>query len=116
MSAAAPMFRLARPNVDAKVGHAVLERRGFAAVFVVVVEHRPLIDVVVLERDELAFRRRAEPDALLCARPVTDRLEHHLAADHEFDRLAELPRRGGGERTLRPWPQLAAETRANKFA
>ena len=45
---------------------------------------------------------------------MTDRLEHHLAADHELDRLAELPRRRGGERTMRPRPQLAAETRANE--
>ena len=74
-----------------------------------------MVDVVVLERDEFAVRRRAKPHALLRARPVTDRLEHHLAAEHEFHRLAQLPRRRGGERTLRPWKQLAAETRADEL-
>ena len=52
----------------AQVGHAVLERRRLAAVFVVVVEDRRVVDVVVLERDELAVGRGAEPHALLrCA-------------------------------------------------
>jgi hypothetical protein len=46
---------------------------------------------------------------------MTDRLEHHLAADHELDRLAQLPRRRGGERTMRPRPKLAAETRADEL-
>ena len=74
-----------------------------------------MVDVVVLERDELAVRRGAEPHALLGARAMADRLEHHLAADDELDRLAELPRRRGGERTMRPRPQLAAETRADEL-
>ena len=46
---------------------------------------------------------------------MADRLEHHLAAEHELDRLAELPRRRGGERAMRPGPQLAAETRADEL-
>ena len=83
----------------AQVGHAVMERRGLAAVFVVVVEHRQVVDVVVLQRDELAVGRGAEAHALLRAGAMTDRLEHHLAADHELDRLAELPRRSRGERS-----------------
>ena len=56
------------------------------------------VDVVVLERDELAVGRGAQPHALLGAGPMADRLEHHLAADDELHRLAELPRRRGGER------------------
>ena len=67
-----------------------MERRRLAAVLVVLVEHRPVVDVVVLERDELAVGRRAEPHSLLGARPMADGLEHHLAADHELDRLAQL--------------------------
>ena len=47
-----------------------------------------MIDVVVLERDELAFRCRAEPHALLSARAMTDSLEHHFPAKHELDRFA----------------------------
>ena len=58
----------ARPKCDAQVRHAVMERRRFAAVFVVVVEHRPVIDVIVLERDELAVLCRAEAHTLLRAR------------------------------------------------
>src|SRR2546425_3036776 len=46
---------------------------------------------------------------------MTDRLKHHLAADHKFDRLAELPRRCGGEHTMRPRPQLASKARAQEF-
>ena len=56
-----------------------------------------VVDVIVLERDELALRRGAEPHTLLSARTMTDRLEHHLAADHELHRLAELPRRRRGQ-------------------
>src|SRR6266581_8967040 len=69
----------------------------------------------MLEGDEFAVRSCAQPHALLGARAMTDRLEHHLAADDEFHRLAQLPRGGGGERTLRPWKQLAAETRADEL-
>ena len=73
-----------------------------------------MVHVVVLQRDELAVGRRAEAHALLGARPMPGRLEHHLAADHELHRPAELPRRRGGERAVRPWPELAAEARAQE--
>ena len=92
-----------------------MERRRFTAVLVVIVEHRPVVNVVVLERDELAFRRGAEPHSLLRPRTMTCRLEHHLAAEHKLDRFAQLPRRRDGERAMRPRPKLAAETRANKL-
>ena len=81
-----------------------MERRRFTAVLVVVIEHRPVINIIVLQRDELAFAGGAEPDSLLSVRAMTDRLEHHLAAEHEFDWLAKLPRRSGRERTMRPRP------------
>ena len=74
-----------------------------------------MIDVVVLERDELAVRCRAEPHTLLGAGAMTGRLERHLAAEHELDRLAYLPRRRHRQRTMRPRPKFAAETRANKL-
>ena len=35
-------------------------------------------------------------DALLGAGTMADRLEHHLAADHNFDGHSELPRRRSG--------------------
>ena len=57
----------------AQIRHAVLERRRLAAVFVIVVEHRRVVDVVVLERDELAVGRGAEPHALLGARTMARR-------------------------------------------
>src|SRR5205807_5592053 len=72
-------------------------------------------DIVVLQRDQLPVGGCAQPHALLCAGAMTDRLEHHLAADHELDRLAQLPRRRGGERTVRPWPQLASKARTEKL-
>src|SRR5437667_8017 len=65
-----------------QVRHAVLEGRRLTAILVIVVKHRPVIAVVVLKRDELALRRRAEPHALLGAGAMTDRLKHHLAAEH----------------------------------
>jgi len=68
MSVVAPTFRLARPNVTREVGHAVLERRGLAAIFVVGFEHRPVVNVVVLERDEFAVGRGAKAHALLGSR------------------------------------------------
>ena len=69
----------------------------------------------MLERDEFSVACRAEPHALLGARPVTDRLEHHLTAEHELHRLAQLPRRCGRKRAVCPWKQFAAETRANEL-
>ena len=46
---------------------------------------------------------------------MTDGLEHHLPAEHEFHRLAQLPRRGGSEGTMRPWKELTAETRTDEL-
>ncbi len=80
-----------------------MERSGLAAVFVIIIEDGFVVDVVVLERDQPPVRGCTQPHALLGAGAVTDRLEHHLAAEHQFDRLAELPRRRDGERTMRPW-------------
>ena len=74
-----------------------------------------MVDVIVLERDELSVSCGAEAHPLLGAGTMTNRLEHHLAADDKFDRLAQLPRRRDGERAMCPWPQLAAETGANKL-
>src|SRR6267154_1209358 len=42
-------------------------------------------------------------------------MEHHLTAEYELHRLAQLARRCGSECTLRPWIQLAAEARAEKL-
>ena len=38
-------------ETHAEVGHAVLERSGLAAIFMMRVEHRAVVDVVVLQRD-----------------------------------------------------------------
>src|SRR5262249_8511945 len=46
---------------------------------------------------------------------MTDGLEHHLAAEYEFHRLAQLPRRRGGERTMGPREQPAADTRTDEL-
>ena len=97
-----PDVSLCAAETHAEVGHAVLERSCLAAIFMVRVEHRAVVDIVVLHRDQLAVGRGAETNALLGARAMTDRLEHHLAAEHEFHRLAQLPRRGRGECTIRP--------------
>src|SRR5262245_37694381 len=95
---------------NAQVRYAVMKRSRLAAIFMVRVEHRPLIDVIVLQRDQFALWRCADTDALLGARPMTDGVEHHLAGEYQSHRPAELPRCSGGERTQRPWPQFAAET------
>ena len=70
----------------------------------IIIEDGVVVDVIVLERDELSVTGRAETHALLGPWAMTDGLEHHLAAEDEFDRLAQLPRRRHGERTMRPWP------------
>ena len=49
-----------------------MERRGFAAVLVISVEHRQVVDVIVLKRHELALARGAEANTLLSARPMPD--------------------------------------------
>ena len=87
-----------------------MEGRRFTAILVVLLEYRPLIDVIVLKRDELAFRCRAEPDALLSAGAMTGTLERHLPAKHELDRFAYLTRRRHRQRTMCPRPKFAAET------
>src|SRR5688572_20669222 len=74
-----------------------------------------MVDVVVLERNKLPVFGGTEPHTLLGARTMTNALEHHLAADDKFDRLAQLARGRDGERAMCPWPQLAAETGANKL-
>src|SRR5207248_3336840 len=102
-------------ELDAQIGHAVMERCGLAAVFVIVIEDRLVQNVIMLERNEFPIGRRAEPYALLGARTMPNGLEHHLAADHYFDGFAELPCRRGRERAMAPWPQLAAEARTDEF-
>src|SRR5437763_11556915 len=92
-----------------------MKRHRLASVFVIVIENCMVVDVVVLERDQLSLSGGAETHPLLRARTMTDTLEHHLAAEDEFDRFAQLPRRRDGERTMRPGPELAAETGANKL-
>src|SRR5438105_13037955 len=92
-----------------------MERCGLTAVFVIIIEDRLVKDVIVLERNEFSVRGRAQPYALLCARTMPDRLEHHLAADNYFDGFSKLPCRCGRERAMAPGPQLAAEARADEF-
>ena len=65
-----------------------MERRGFTAVLVVMVDHRHMVDVIVLQREELALTRCAHADALLRACAMPDGLEHHLAADDQLHRFA----------------------------
>ena len=74
-----------------------------------------MTDVIVLKRDELAFRCRAEPDTLLSVGAMTGTLERHLSAKHELDRFAYLTRRRHRQRTMCPRPKFAAETGANKL-
>jgi hypothetical protein len=82
---------------------------------VVIIENGMVVDVIVLERNKLPVFRGAEPDALLGARTMTDALEHHFSAEDEFHGLAQLPRGRDRERTMRPGPELAAETGADKL-
>ena len=57
-------------ELDAQIGHAVMEGRGLAAVFVIVIENRLVQNVIMLERNEFPIGRRAEPYALLGARTI----------------------------------------------
>ena len=41
-----------------------------------------MVDVIVMQRDELAVGGCAETHALLSARAVSDGVEHHLASEH----------------------------------
>src|SRR5262249_32905488 len=97
-----------------EIRHAVLKRGRLTAVLVIALEHRSLVDVVVLQRDELAVLRGAEPHALLGAGAMAGRLEGHLAAENQLDRLAQLSGGGDGERAVRPWPELAPEAGADE--
>ena len=65
-----------------------MERSGFTAVLVVMVDHRKVVDVVVLERNELALSRCPQPQTLLGACAMPDSLKHHLATDDELYRFA----------------------------
>src|SRR4029077_4591581 len=96
-----------------EVRHAVLERRGLAAVFVIIIEDCEIVDVIVLERDELSVRCGTEAHPLLGAGTMTNCLEHHLAADDKFDRLAQLPRRRAGGRAMGPWHPFGARNGTN---
>ena len=100
---------------NAQVRHAVKVGRGLATVLVIIIEDCLVEDVIVLQRDELAVRGRAQPHALLRSGTMPNRLEHHFAAHDDFDGLSELSRRRDRQRTMGPRPQLAAETRADEF-
>src|SRR5205807_7592885 len=69
------------------LGNAVMERRGFTAVLVVIVDHRHVVDVVVLQREELALTRCAQADTLLRACAMPDGLEHHLRSEEHTSEL-----------------------------
>ena len=75
---------------DAEIGDAVLNAGRLAAVFVVHVEDRTRVNVILQERDELAVGRGPEADALLRTRAMADGFEHHLAADDELHGLPRL--------------------------
>src|SRR3954447_24526552 len=79
------------------------------------VEHRSLVDVVMLQRNQFALRRRPKADTLLCTSTMTYAVEHHLAAEHQSHGPADLSRRRGGERAMRPREQLVTETRSHEF-
>src|SRR5439155_10327252 len=98
-----------------QVWRAVMEGRRFTAILVVVLEDRAVTDIVMLERDELAFRCGAQSHVLLSAGAMARRLERHLPAENELNRLADLPRRRHRQRTMCPRPKFAAETLADKL-
>ena len=54
-------------------------------------------------------------NALLCARAVTDRMEHHFARQHQPHRPAYLSSSSCRKRTQGPWPQFASKTGAHEF-
>ncbi len=58
--------------LHSKIRHTIVVRRGLAAVFAIAIQHRPVVDIVVHERDELSFAGGAEPHALLSPGTMTD--------------------------------------------
>src|SRR5258705_1087607 len=79
------------------------------------VELRAVIDIVVLQGNEAAVGGGANAHTLLRAWAMAHRLEHHLAAEHEFHRLAQLPRCRRRKCAMCPRIELAAETRTNEL-
>src|SRR4029077_2601873 len=98
------------PETHPQVWRAVMERRRFTAILLVLLEHRAVTDVVVFERYELPSGRRAEPHPLLSAGAMIGTLEGHLPAKYELDRLAYLTRRRHRQRAMCPRPKFAAKT------
>ncbi len=90
MGVGVPTLRRTRRGADAKVGGAVEEGCGFAAVLADVVELGGVVAVVLLEGEQLAVRRGAEAHALLGAGAMAYVGEHHLAGDDELDGAIEL--------------------------
>ena len=62
-----------------------MERRRFTAILVVIIEHRPLVNVVLHERHEFARWGGTEAHTLLGTGAMTGRLEHHPAAKNQLD-------------------------------
>src|SRR5689334_4690504 len=79
------------------------------------VKHRPRVNVIMVQRHELALACGAQANALLCQRAMADRMEHHLASEHQPHWPTDLSRSGCGKRTQRPRPQLASKTRAHEL-
>src|SRR5205814_8787912 len=68
-----------------KIRHTIMERRRFTAILGVILEHRPLVNIVLHERHQLTLWGGTEAHTLLGAGTMADRLKHHLAANNQLD-------------------------------
>ena len=68
----ASRIALGQPRGDAQIRHAVHVRRRLAAILLVIVEDRCGIDVIMLQRDELAVAARRRGGCAARCRPMAD--------------------------------------------
>ena len=76
------------PESYPQVLYAVMEWRRLPAILMMIAIGGAVIDVVMLQRNESAFRGRAESYPLLGTCAMPSRLKHHPAADYELDWFA----------------------------
>src|SRR6185503_837679 len=57
---------LGAPKGDAQIRHTILERRALAAILVMSVKYRTRVDVIMVQRQQLAFARSTQSNPLLC--------------------------------------------------
>src|SRR5262249_9160526 len=66
-----------------QIGHAVLESSRFTTILVMGIQHRPRVDIIVLQRDQFSLPRGAETHTLSGKWPMADSVERQFAREHQ---------------------------------